>query len=323
MRNELDKLLADIEDGDALLRELAEPHETEAAAPAPPQMDFSAGADIKPGAVPDLFPTEKEKAVEAEPQVPEEPVEICEPPESEFLQEESSYNIPGTRSWNQGEPYTVSLSEECLRRDVQRLRSSYYFIDGSLSEVQAEHKIHKAMIDFMRNPSQNILEEYRSFVLKCLSEEQRALCDYFEVSGDATVFMYHLGPQSLFQALFEHFSETGVGFCHQYLAAGKGNRFFPAEYLKEATMVWFDERIHSQSIDFDSEKLLDIAKSQVMRKYYEDRKSFNATLERINLKVGPKRSISGAHLLKMKGGTLFGHGPLQAYRRFVGNNLFL
>jgi len=73
---------------------------------------------------------------------------------------------------------------------------------------------------------------------------------------------------------------------------------------------------------FDSIQQFDDIKSVIAKKYTGDVKKFHHTLEDVNTRIAPDKSISRDRLLNLKGDDIFGIMEIEVYKRFIERTIF-
>ena len=137
------------------------------------------------------------------------------------------------------------------------------------------------------------------------------------------LFVYHIGPLTIYKILKEEFILKKYGFCYAYLPGNKAARFFPAEFVKEIILKWNTENINMLELPFDSIQKYEEIKNLVMKKYQNDLRIFNTRFDQLNAKIDPAKSISRSRLFQLKGSEWFGILSIEIYKRFMGNSIFI
>lgn len=325
MTDNLEHLLANVDDLDDLIRD----QNIEANEQSEPEnLEVSVESEEFPETLQENFDT-ADSLDKAEPEVtpprgavPVEPLAKPEAPVSQGVK--NRFSVPGTKEWNSGSPYVITIDDASLEKEIRQLSNIFYFVNAPVDDPSGSDIIKKALVDYMRKPERGMLEKYKIFLYQELLKELLEINTLFlEKESDEKELFYHLGPVTIEKILMAKFKHEKRGYCYCYTGSGKGIRLFPEETIKTVIMTWFSENIFSARINFDNITLYDRMKRKVNEKYREDRKRFQMLLEKVNLRAGEGRSVSAGRFLALKGNDIFGPAKLQVYRRFIGNNIFI
>lgn len=243
---------------------------------------------------------------------------------SHALDRKGVFTIKGTKTWNRREPYIIAINEDQYRMDVENIDKAFFFVDAASDIDSMKQKIKQEIVAFLRKPSEHITERYIDFIFKKVSIITVDLSKNFAIDPDAEkLFIYHLGPQTIYKFLKEDFFQNKYGYCYKYLPGNKAIRFFPDEFIKEIVLKWFEQNINILDIPFNSIQRYEEIKKIVTRKYYSDLRIFNSRLDQLNSKLGSDKTISRVKLYQAKGGAWFGNLNINVYRRFLGNTIFM
>jgi hypothetical protein len=258
-----------------------------------------------------------------EPSLPEPP-EVPDAPETTVLKELGIFTLRGSKTWNRHEPYLIHIDRAALKADVESLRKSFYFVDEPADQAEIKLKLKQEIVAYLRRPNEHVSDRYREFIFRILTTAIQGLIGAFNLDGvNEKLFMFHIGPLTMFRYIRELFNHRKYGYCYKYLPGNKAVRFFPEEFIKESILVWFEQNINTLDLAFDSIQKLDEIKKLVLLKYHADLRLFNARLEQINTHAGHEKSISRHRLFYMKGLEWFGLANIEVYKRFIGTNIFM
>ncbi len=253
-------------------------------------------------------------------------------PEQDFSEEnrlaavaiEGIFTLRGTKNWNRREPYMIPIDPEGYRNDVESLQKAFYFVEEPTVQDDIKQKIKEEIVAFLRKPKGHITDRYTDFICKKVIQMDSGLAENFKLDQDAErLFIYHIGPLTVYKYLKDDFNQNKYGYCYKYLPGNKAARFFPDDFIKTTVLKWFEENINTLNLPFDSIQKYEEMKKIATRKYYNDLRIFNNRLEQLNLKLGAEKSISRIKLFQVKGIQWFGHMNLEIYRRFIGGTIFM
>jgi hypothetical protein len=234
------------------------------------------------------------------------------------------FSMPGSKNWNRREPYMIPVNSDVLRNDLESLQKSFFFVEDPSGQDDLKQRIKQEIVAFLRKPTGHITDSYADFIRGKISVMVENLSATFTMDPDTEkLFIYHLGPLTVYKYIRDDFYQNKYGYCYKYLPGNKAARFFPDEYMKTTVLKWFEENINTLNIAFDSIQKYEEMKKIASRRYYNDLRTFNNRLEQLNLKLGAERSISRMKLLQLKGNQWFGHLNLEIYKRFIGNTIFM
>ena len=234
------------------------------------------------------------------------------------------FTLRGSKNWNRHEPYIISVDPVGYRNDVESLQKSFFFVEDPSDHDAIKQKIKQEIVAFLRKPSGNVTERYADFICKKISLMVRELSENFKLDQDVeTLFVYHMGPLTVYRFLKDDFNQNKYGYCYKYLPGNKAARFFPDDFIKTTILKWFEENINTLSLPFDSIQKYEEMKKIASRKYYNDLRTFNTRLDQLNSKLGGEKSLSRIKLFHVKGIPWFGHLNLEVYRRFIGGTIFM
>jgi len=217
-----------------------------------------------------------------------------------------TFSVKGTKTWNTKEPYTIKIDPEHLRKDLDDLARSFHFVDKPADIEAVRGKIKQEMLKFLRKPTEHITDRYSDFIYRSIISIMQDISKSFELNEEnEKLFVYHIGPLTIYRIQKDEFSQKGYGFCYKYLPGNKAVRFFPAEFVKAMILKWHEENIH------------------VTRQYQDDLRVFNTRLEQLHAKIEPDKSISRSKLFRLKGIEWFGFLRLEIYKRFLGSSIFV
>ena len=230
----------------------------------------------------------------------------------------------GTKLWNRREPYLIKIHEAHLADETKNLSSSFYFLDGPTDREALQQRLRQEIVAYLRRPGSNVIDRYREFISKSISETLTSIASQFPLSEESIpLFCFHIGPLTIYKIIRYGFLTRQCGYCYRYTPDNKATRFFPEEFIKYTVLRWFDENIQTLDLPFDSIQKYDEIKQAVAQKYQGDLKVFNLRLEQINARAGEGRTISRARLLQAKGNEWFGQPVIEVYRRFLGSQVFM
>jgi len=233
------------------------------------------------------------------------------------------YSVRGSVTWNRMEPYIIEIDAKKISEESLNLKKSFYYIFSPKLEDDLIREVKKAYINFIRRPSNNIFTEYKDFLYKQIISEIEELVDYFEVGpGCRNLFIYHVGPLTLYQMLYRKFMDHSYGFCYKTYKNNQSVRFLPDEFLKDIILKWFEENVNILDLDFDSLMAFEEIKGLVSQKFYEEKKKFRTMVEDINKKSSSSENVKLNELIKVKGDEWFGTSNIIIYDRFLGKTIF-
>ena len=234
------------------------------------------------------------------------------------------FSLRGTKNWNRHEPYLIQVDAAAYRSDVESLQKSFFFVEDAADQEAMKQKIKQEIVAFLRKPTGHVTDQYADFICKKISLVIGELAENFKLDQETEkLFVYHLGPLTVYKYLKDDFYHNKYGYCYKYLPGNKAARFFPDEYIKATVLKWFEENINTLTLPFDSIQKYEEMKKIASRRYYHDLRTFNIRLDQLNAKLGAEKSISRIKLFQVKGNQWFGRMNLEVYRRFIGGTIFM
>jgi len=234
------------------------------------------------------------------------------------------FTMPGSKHWNRREPYIIPVNPDVHRTDLESLQKSFFFVAEQPDKDELKQRIKQEIVAYLRKPDMHITDAYADFICRKISLMVEQLSATFKMDSDAEkLFIYHLGPLTVYKYIRDDFNQNKYGYCYKYLPGNKAARFFPDEYIKTTVLKWFEENINTLNLPFDSIQKYEEMKKIAGRRYYNDLRTFNNRLEQLNSRLGAERSISRMKLLQLKGIQWFGHLNLEIYKRFIGATIFM
>src|SRR4030042_6064893 len=235
-----------------------------------------------------------------------------------------SFTIKGTKSWNRREPYLIRFNPDALKNDMENLQKSFFFVDEPSDAGAIKIRIKQEIVTYLRKPTEHVTERYQEFTYRSIITAEQELSRTFSLGKDSEkLFMYHIGPLTVYKYIKDKFNNNRYGYCYKYLPGNKASRFFPDEFIKEIVLEWFEQNINTLDLHFDSIQKYEEIKTLVLDKYHKDLRIFNARLEQLNAKLGTDKNISRVKLFQIKGASWFGHLTIEVYRRFMGSTIFM
>ncbi len=234
------------------------------------------------------------------------------------------FSLRGTKNWNKREPYIIPVDPEGYKNDFENLQKSFFFVEDTTYHDAIRQRIKEEIVAFLRKPSGHITDKYTDFIFKKISIAARDLSENFELDQETEkLFIYHLGPLTVYKYLKDDFYQNKYGYCYKYLPGNKAARFFPDDFIKITVLNWYEENINTLNLNFDSIQKFEEMKNIATKKYYNDLRIFNTRLDQLNSKLGADKSIHRVKLFQVKGNQWFGHLNLEVYRRFIGGTIFM
>lgn len=234
------------------------------------------------------------------------------------------YSVKGTRTWNTREPYIIPVDSSRLQKDIDKINSSFCMIAAPYeNETEFKRYINREMLKFMSHGDSSILDKYTHFLYTEISNELQGILDFFKPDESlSTLFVYHLGPASIFRIITSKFNSKNFGHCCMLTEDKKTIKFLPDEYLKDLILNWFEENINILDIQFDGIKHYESVKGHVSKYYNSVLSKFNQRHYEINSKAAPGKNISKNELLRIKGDKWFGSSNIIVYKRFLVKTIF-
>ena len=244
-------------------------------------------------------------------------------PKDEFVPA-ISFTVVGTRSWNSREPYVIRMNNEKLEKDYQFLGSSFYFIDDSVSESSIEGEMKSAMVKYIGKRISNITEGYKKFIFHSIEQNLNEAFEFFSFTDNKDLFVYHLGPFSVYKILVNIFQDRNIGYCYRFADGDKVTRFTAYEYIKESVLDWYMGNINCLSLPFDRMQEFDNIRKLISRKYYTELEKVNKVLDELLKKVkdDKRKKINKYDLFKSKWNKWFGAANIIIYQRFIEMTIF-
>ncbi|MCU0847292.1 MAG: hypothetical protein MUD12_05335 [Spirochaetes bacterium] len=233
------------------------------------------------------------------------------------------FTVKGTKSWNTKEPYIIDLDFTLFENEKKDLNASFYFTEKTITAEMINLNVKKMLINFIRKPSLNVSNEYDAFIYKIIIDEIENIKKYFNIEeSKKQLFIYHLGPLSLFKIIMVRFETQKFGFCYKYSKGNMAVKFYPHEFIKMKILIWFEQNINALDISFDSIQAYEEFKDIIEKRYSIELKNFNARYNDIISRMPPEKTISREKLLKIKGADWFGLSNMVVYKRFIERTIF-
>ncbi len=235
------------------------------------------------------------------------------------------FTVRGTNTWNTREPYLLKISRDTLSKDYDDLASSFYYSSEPENNTVQESAIKRTMIRFLSDTSKNIEAEYGEFIFKTIITQTQELCDFFDFRDESrNLFIYHLGPVTLYRALVSLFQHDRIGLCFKYLPGNRVVRYIPSEYLKEKILNWHEANINTLEIDFDKIQYFDEIRRTVLMKYNTELANNGRQLEEmiLKLKLDQNPQFNKQEFFKSKWNQWFGTARIAVYNRFIEKSIF-
>jgi hypothetical protein len=235
------------------------------------------------------------------------------------------FTVRGTRSWNTRVPYIIRMHSKKLERDYSDLSNSFIFLDDSDAGSDLEGGIRIAMLKFLRDRTQNIIEGYQGFIYQTIDIHLRGIGDYFKFEGEKLkLFTFHLGPFSMYRILINRFQDQKIGYCYKHLGGNRVSKFIPFEFIKETVLNWFEQNINGCDLQFDRIQEFDEFRRTVSKRYYSEldriTKVIDEVIKKSNLEY--KTNINKFELFKGKWNQWFGLANIVIYKRFIEKTIF-
>jgi hypothetical protein len=235
------------------------------------------------------------------------------------------FKLKGTKQWNTREPYIIRIDSQKLKNEIIKINNSFYFIDEEFAhDNDLKSRINREILKMKSGTIRPIKEEFSHFVYASLSSVTESLKDHFKLSDDtASLFVYHIGPQTLYRNILFIMRNKKTGYCYLLSETpGQVLRFFPEEYLKVVVMNWFEENINPLDLNYDSIQKFDLIRNHVAQFYSKAVQIFDKRYQEINQKLTDGRSVSREELMKLKGEQWFGMSNIYIYKRFIPKTIF-
>ncbi len=234
------------------------------------------------------------------------------------------FTVKGTRPWNTKEPYVVAVNREKLEEEEDDLVDSFLFVDRPISEEALQGEIKRGMLKFLTDRSLSIRDGYREFLMRRLTARIDDIAAFFDFSGDAKLFAYHLGPSTVHRITVLEFNHEKIGQCFKYVSGNRGSRFLPQEFIKSAVLDWFEHNVNSFPLQFDSINRFEDIRKAVSRKYYAEVDAANRKLGEQIKKLGLDRDpkFNRDEYFKTRFNEWFTPAAIAVYIRFVDRTIF-
>ena len=235
------------------------------------------------------------------------------------------FTVRGTRSWNTRVPYVIRMHSQKLERDYSDLSNSFIFLDDSDAGSDLEGGIRIAMLKFLRDRTQNIIEGYREFICRTIDAHVVEIGDYFSFQDEKLkLFIFHLGPFSMYRIVVNRFQNERIGFCYKHLEGNKVSQFLPFEFIKETVLGWFEKNINECELQFDRIQEFDEFRRTVSKRYYAELDRITGVIDEVIKKsnLEYKRNINKFELFKGKWNQWFGLANIVIYKRFIEKTIF-
>ena len=235
------------------------------------------------------------------------------------------FTVRGTSSWNTREPYVLNVNGEKLQKDYADLSVSFYFIPDTNQVSAQEGAVKRAMIRYLNDQSKNIEMEYEEFIYKKIISQAQAVCDSFEFDGEMRdLFVYHLGPYTLYRLIVSLFQSEKTGICFKYLPGNKVVRYIPLEFVKEKILTWYEENINTLPLEFDKVQYFDEIRRTVTAKYNSDVDKYATMLDQLiaKLNLSEQENFDRDTYFRTKWSQWFGLPNIAVFNRFVDWSIF-
>lgn len=181
------------------------------------------------------------------------------------------------------------------------------------------------MIRYLNDQSKNIEMEYEEFIYKKIISQAQAVCDSFEFDGEMRdLFVYHLGPYTLYRLIVSLFQSEKTGICFKYLPGNKVVRYIPLEFVKEKILTWYEENINTLPLEFDKVQYFDEIRRTVTVKYNSDVDKYATMLDQLiaKLNLSEQENFDRDTYFRTKWSQWFGLPNIAVFNRFVDWSIF-
>ncbi len=235
------------------------------------------------------------------------------------------FSVRGTSTWNTREPYIISINYEKLQKEYEDLKFSFYFISSVDSGPVQEGAIKRAMVRYLSDQSKNIENEYGNYIYRTIIQIIEEMKKTFDFQGsDAGIFIYHLGPMTIYRQIMSLFQARKTGICFKYIPGSKVVRFVPMEFIKGKVLQWFEENINKLNLEFDKIQLFEEIRRKVAKKYNAEIERGNRQLDELiaRFKLEQNRQLDRDELFRSKWQQWFGAENIIVYKRFIDKTIF-
>ncbi len=237
----------------------------------------------------------------------------------------AKFSLPGCSTWNTREPYLIYIQENILKKNYDDLNITIFFSDEIRKETILPSLIKRALILYKNGKITNIVDNYLEFIFKQITQKADEIKYNFNLNEDnCKIFLYHVGPLTMYKILMNYFTSTGLALCFKSLDKAKVSRFTPNEFIKEKVMSWYNENIHAFDLPFDKIQVFNDIKTLVNEKYKHEtltnEKKIETAINHFYKKTG--RMLDKNELFNKKIYELYRITDIPVYQRFVEKNVF-
>ncbi len=236
-----------------------------------------------------------------------------------------SFTIRGTAAWNTREPYVMRINEERYRKEMEDFQTSFFFAGFEEKGTAVEGAVKRAMIRYLSDTSSTIKDRYEEFVFKTIIALTQRQLDFFGLKdNNGSLFLYHLGPATIYRQILMIFQNEKYGMCFKYLPGNKVLKYIPGEFIKEKILYWYEENINSLDLEFDKVQFYDDVRRIIADKYKQEMERNLKQLDDLvkKLKLDQNKNFNRDEYFMSKWNEWFGTAQIIVYNRFIERSIF-
>lgn len=226
--------------------------------------------------------------------------------------------ILGSRDWNRTNHYRMEVTVKEYETSLDLFKSAF-FVSLPLNPNPGNITISSARSQ--KGTGASLVEQYTSIVRDILDEEVFEIVSVdFPGMEKPEVFLYHCGPDVLFEIVLTSLQHRGIGEIFYLDNAGNIIREFPVNFLKRILIEWFKERFNKLAgDDVDSY----ITFSSIVEMVKKDYRILEQNGEEIRKKENLSVSYSGlSKWLRDNRNRIFGMRKVKIFKRFLRGTVF-
>ena len=153
----------------------------------------------------------------------------------------------GIMPFNQSYLYTLSINENRVKSDTEKIEKSVYLE----THLSVENKsLRQDMIrHFISNSKKtNNLADYSRFLFEHFDFTKDGILFHLEnsTSREKILFLYHFGPVFFLKLLMQFLREGHTGYIHRFMGRHHMARELPFEFIKFQLKDWWDINVFKQ-----------------------------------------------------------------------------
>ena len=223
----------------------------------------------------------------------------------------------GSRDWNRTPHYSMQIPAAYVEQGLENFKSAYQV---NIDPQQSRGPLSAAAAVVRRGEGQKVLEKYLAMLVGNLDECAAAIISQdFPGLEKPEAFLYHCGPQILYNILVGHLRRLSVGEIFYVDPNGNPAQGMPDEIIRKTLIDWWNERFATLNPE-DADSYLTYSRAIEMVK-----KEYRALYEegnQLRREEQPGASYVGfERWIKQNRVRVFGARKIEIFRRFLAGTV--